>query len=411
MTLSPNVDDAVRPAAIEKPGLGRRLWIGSFSICLILIIVAYAFTRPLEDFVEYWGAGHLLVTGGNPYSLNEMYRFERALGWSQPVPLIPLNPPWTLPLFTPFGFFSSYPWAWLIWVTILASLVALSSRILMDLYFGNVKLAEISDKTAYRCLFALSFYPVLLSLKFAQTVPIVLLGLTGFLFFETRRRPLLAGVFLGLTAIKPNLLYLLWLALLFQSFRERRWKTLATAVGMVGAFLGIALRMDPYAIEQYRAIVASPLPRLFTPGLPGAARTLFQGRDFFWLQLLLPIAGVTWFAFYWRSNRANWNWTERIPALVAVSILTTGYGWLFDQALLAIPIIALAGKYARELGYLPRSMVFLYTVINATLILLAMASSPWSFAPAPIVIAFLLYRASRSGDALSSSARYSYVGS
>src|SRR5262249_1928467 len=86
MTLSPNVDDPSRPAAIEKRNLGRMLWIGAFSICLILIIVAYAFTRPLEDFVEYWGAGHLLVTGGNPYSLNEMYRIERPLGWSQPVP-------------------------------------------------------------------------------------------------------------------------------------------------------------------------------------------------------------------------------------------------------------------------------------------------------------------------------------
>jgi hypothetical protein len=107
----------------------------------------------------------------------------------------------------------------------------------------------------------------------------------------------------------------------------------------------------------------------------------------------------------------NWNWTDHMPALVAGSILTTGYGWLFDQTLLAIPIIALAGKYAKELGYLPRNMVFLYTALNVTLILLAMASSPWGFVPAPIIIAFLLYREARKGNAVFSSVRYSYVGS
>ena len=71
---------------------------------------------------------------------------------------------------------------------------------------------------------------------------------------------------------------------------------------------------------------------------------------------------------------------------------------MFDQTLLAIPIIAIAGHHANKLGRLPRNLVILYTALNVTLILLAMASSPWSFVPAPIVIAFLLYREARAGN-------------
>jgi hypothetical protein len=411
MTVPPNLTSPRQSATVKVRPVGRNLGLVFVSTCLLLIVVAYAFTRPLQDFVEYWAAGHLLAAHNNPYSLDEMFRFERALGWNQPIPLIPLNPPWTLPLFAPFGLFNSYPLAWLTWVAILAALIALSSRILMDLYFGDIRLPEISDKTVYRCLFALSFYPVLLSLKFAQMAPLVLLGAAGFLFFERKEQSVLAGILFSLTTVKPNLVYLVWLALLFESFQRRRWKIIVAAATVIAAMLGTAIILDPHVLAQYRALVSTPLPRVLLPGVAGAIRTLFGGRDSFWLQYVPPVVGLIWLVFYWRRNRNNWIWTDHMPALVAGSILTTGYGWLFDQTLLAIPIIALAGKYAKEFGYLPRNMVFLYTALNVALILLAMASSPWGFVPAPIVIAFLLYREARKGNALVSGVRYSYVGS
>jgi hypothetical protein len=411
MTLSPNLASPTEAATVKTQRSGRKLGLAFFLVCLFLIVVAYAFTRPLEDFVEYWAAGHLLVARSNPYSLNEMFKFERALGWNQPVPLIPFNPPWTLPLFVPFGFFSSYPLAWLVWVATLATAVAVSSCILMDSYFGEVKLPEISDKTVYRCLFALSFYPVLLSLKFAQMAPLVLLGAAGFLFFEKKKQPVFAGILFSLTAVKPHLVYLVWLALLFECFQRRRWKTIVALGIVIAVMLGTAVMLDPHVIAQYRGLVSTPLPRVFLPGLAGAVRTLFRGRDSFWLQYVPPVVGLTWFVFYWRRNRNNWIWTDHMPALVAGSILTTGYGWLFDQTLLAIPIISLAGKYARDFGYLPRNIVFLYTALNGVLILLAMASSPWAFVPAPILIAFLLYRQAGKRNAYFSTAQYGYIGS
>src|SRR5215472_1947745 len=176
-----------------------------FGLCLLLVIAAYAFTRPLEDFVAYWTAAHLLLAHQNPYSLGEVFRFQQGLGWREPIPLVALNPPWTLSFFALLGLTQSYALAWMGWVAAMTCAIAVSSRMLMDIYFGDLCLPEISDTALYRCLFALTFYPVLLSLKFAQTVPIVLLGTAAFIFYQQKDRPILAGVVFSLTAVKPNL--------------------------------------------------------------------------------------------------------------------------------------------------------------------------------------------------------------
>ena len=86
-------------ATVTKPQRlkGRNLEFAFFGLCLVLVVAAYAFTRPLEDFVAYWTAAHLLLAHHNPYSLGEVFRFQQGLGWREPIPLIALNPPWTLP--------------------------------------------------------------------------------------------------------------------------------------------------------------------------------------------------------------------------------------------------------------------------------------------------------------------------
>jgi len=389
----------------------RTMGFALFGFCLVLVIVAYAFTRPLEDFVAYWTAAHLLAAGHNPYSLGEIFRFQQGLGWREPIPLVALNPPWTLPLFSPIGLTQSYPIAWLVWVMVMTFAIAFASKMLMDLYFRDLRLAEISDRTIYRCMFALTFYPVLLSLKFAQTVPLVLLGSAAFLFYSEKGRPILAGILFGLTAVKPNLVYLVWLALLLKSVHERRWKTLVSAVGVIAVLMGIALVLDHHVISQYRALASSPLPRVLMPGIAGAVRTLFGGRNVFWLQFVPPFAGLAWFLWYWRKYREHWSWTERMPALVTASLLTTSWGYMFDQTLLAIPIIAVAGLHANKFGRLSRNLVIIYTALNVSLILLAMAASPWGYVPAPILIAFLLNREARGRNAFSSDVQLTYVGS
>jgi len=413
----------MRPSVIERvetsrdSGMrGRRdfsprsLGLAFFGFCLILVIAAYAFTRPMHDYIEYWAASHLLVAHGNPYSLASAFKFQKELGWSEPLPLTFVSPPWALSLTIPLGFMNSYGLAWLLWFGVMAAAVAYASRLLVDMYFGDLRLAEITEFAWQRSLFALTFYPVLLCLKFSQTTPLILAGLVGFCFFESRRRDFLAGSLLSLTLVKPQLLLLVWLAFGLWWFRERRWAMFASVVSAVTLLTGVALVFDSRILTHYLDLVRTPYLSLNPSAMAAGLRNLFGTRNTYWMQFVPTVLGIIWFAFYWHKHSHIWNWTERMPALVAASILTTAYGWLFDQTLLAVPIIALAGMYAKRTGHLPRNLVALYTALNVALILLAMASSPWSFVPAPIVVAFLLHRQTRAGSAPSSSVRYNLAG-
>lgn len=391
----------------EKTGSHKkpRLLIAILTFFVAVIVVSYSFAHPIHDFVEYWTAAHLVVAHHNPYSLGEVFKMERGIGFEQSVPIMLLSPPWTLPLIAPIGLINSYSLACLFWMIILIAAVAWSSRLLMDVYFGELRIPEISDTAFYRCLFAFTFYPVLLCLRYAQTAPLMLLGVAGFLYFDKKARPILAGAFLALTLIKPQLLYLVWLAVLLRSFQQRRWRSLASAVGFVALLSAITLLLDARSFQQYRELASTPYLQAYASGVTAGIRKLFGGVGTFWIQLVPPAFGLAWFAVYWHRRRQNWSWAKNMPMLITISVVTSAYGWLFDQTLLALPVIAIAAKRAHASGRLPVSLVFFYTALNCVL-MVVMPFPTLNLLPAPICIALLLLRDTKSGAVLDSQLDY-----
>jgi Glycosyltransferase family 87 len=339
--------------------------------------------------MEYWTSAHLLVNHQNPYSLGEVFRMERELGLDGPIPLMLLSPPLVLPIIAPLGFAQSYALAWLVWVALLAAAAALSSRMSMDVYFGELRLPEISDTGFYRALFVFTFFPVLLCLRFAQTAPFILLGLAGFLYFEKKGWPLLAGALLSLTLIKPHLTYLVWLALLLWTWQTGRWKTLASAAGLTAVLTSIAIVLDPHVLQEYLFLVRSPYMQAYPAGVASLVRKMTEGVGTFWIQLVPVAVGLIWFVTYWRRNRKSWSWIQNLPMLLTISVFTSPYGWHFDQTLLALPVIAVAGWRANALGVLPRKLVLTYTVLNCLLMLL-WALPTLALLPAPIFLIVML---------------------
>jgi hypothetical protein len=368
----------------------QRLAIAFLLVGAFLAAAIYALMRPLHDFVEYWTAAHLLLRHGNPYSLHEMFREQQNWGWEQPVPLMFLSPPWALVFIAPLGVMKSFAVAWLLWVLLLAGVVALSSRLLMDVYFDKLRIPEISDTAFYRCLFAFTFYPVLLCFKFAQTAPLMLQGLAGFLWFESKNRSVITGAALSLTLIKPQLLYLVWIALLFRSLQHCRWKILASAASVITGLTVTAVILDPKVISQYWELARGPYAQVIPSGITAVLRRLLGGSAF-WIQLIPPCIGLAWFGWYWRHHRLNWSWRERMPTLVTVSVLTSAYGWIFDQTVLVLPVIAMAAKAANATGSLPKKAIVLYTVLNCIL-MLVMGYPPVAFLPAPVFITVLMWQ-------------------
>ena len=60
-----------------------------------------------DDYVEYWAAGRLNLSGADPYAGDQLLPLERAAGRKTEV-LMMWNPPWTLALAMPLALFS-YP--------------------------------------------------------------------------------------------------------------------------------------------------------------------------------------------------------------------------------------------------------------------------------------------------------------
>src|SRR5690606_362850 len=102
-------------------------------------------------------------------------------------------------------------------------------------------------------------------LFYGQISHILLLGLTGFIFFSKREAHFRAGFSLSATLIKPHALYLLYFWILLEGMRTRSLKSLlGFAVG--AAFLGIVpLVWQPGIWNMYSEFASSPPVSWITP--------------------------------------------------------------------------------------------------------------------------------------------------
>ena len=48
------------------------------ALAFLVLASLFALSLPQHDFIEYWTASHLLLMGGNPYLLTEMFAAEGA---------------------------------------------------------------------------------------------------------------------------------------------------------------------------------------------------------------------------------------------------------------------------------------------------------------------------------------------
>jgi Glycosyltransferase family 87 len=318
----------------------------------------------LDDYVEYWAAGRLNLTGGNPYSPAQLLPLQLNAGRTFEVPVMMWNPPFTLALVMPFGAVD-YPLSRFLWFLSQTTLVLFCASFIWRFYRGPPRFQWVA------WLIAFSFLPTLFTLKTGQIPGLILLGTVLFLEFTKRRVWWLASLAFLLMAIKPHTIYLVPLAFLFWAVSQRRWTLLAGSGVVMALATGIALLFNPLVLKQYiYAIRHYPPSYWATPTLGGMLR-YFIGIDHVWLQFLPTALGVVWFCFYWSKKRLDWNWPEQMPLLVAVSVLTASYGWTCDYVVLLLVILSIAAELIRR-GWDPitRLAVGLYLVIDAVTIAL-----------------------------------------
>ena len=315
-----------------------RLFLSWIILVILLAMTGYQLNylaktgALINDFAEYWTAGRLNLSGGNPYDPEQLFVLQKEIGWTMPEPVRMWNPPWTLVLVTPFAILP-YSLSAALWV-ILQSLIVLFSVDLLWQFYGG--------KSSHRWaawVFAFCFYPTIYVLKSGQIGAFILLGISGFLHFNKKKNWWASGIFAALIAIKPQLIYLFWIALLFWAIDRRYW-TIFLALGTSGLFATIVpWAINPNLLHQY--LYAGGGPHLLdwaTPTL-GTVLRILLGPDKIWLQFMPPLVGFIWFLRHWSTHRRNWDWAKEMPLLLLVSLVSTGFGWGFDQVILLVAVI------------------------------------------------------------------------
>src|SRR5262249_11268652 len=171
---------------------------------------------------------------------------------------------------------------------------------------------------------------------------------------------------------KPHLFGVFAAALFLWTIHQRRWSVFGGAALTVIVIMVCLLGANPHLIDQYWHCMTVHSPwGCRTPTL-GALVRLLLDRNKVWLQMIPQIVGLVWVAVYWYRRRNQWDWSEQLPLLVLVSLLTTAYGaWPFDLVVLLLPVIEIAARTEKA----SRTHVAIVLAVYAAVALPALAMS------------------------------------
>ncbi len=326
----------------------RKLITRRIVIWILLIISLLALIRlvpnltqpnviPADDYVRFWAGAKLVLAGDNPYDPSSIDRLQveaGGQGTSTGITSIVLNPPWALSLLLPFGLLS-YPLSRLVWLLLTIILLIICTQILWGFYQGSAGQKWIGWIAVF------IFAPTISVLEKGQITPFLLLSLVGFLYFAVyRRNDLAAGAFLTLASIKPQVMYIVWIAVLVWVIRERRWLILAGLGGTILLLTVLTMIFDASIVQQYlTAMRTYQTAEWATPTFGSYLRYFWLGTGSMWPQFLPVAVGIIWFIYYWIRHASRWNWLEALPVILLVSILTTPYAWTYDHVILVPAVV------------------------------------------------------------------------
>ena len=353
----------------------------------VLDLLADPTVWPPDDYIEYWAAAKLAVRGQNPYDGDLLLPLEREGGRDTDEPVMMWNPPWTLAVVFPLGLLQSRA-GQLLWLAVNFAAVVYCGERMWALFGGR------RDRRWVGVAIVLVALPTLFALQSGQISPLLLLGAVLFLDLERRGYPALAGAATVLLAIKPHLAYLVWLAIVCEAVRTRRWRMLgggAIAGAVCSAF---PLLFVPDVWNQFRDAMANRPPEQWMSPTLGTVLRMQFGEGMFKLQFVPVLIGLAWFALYYPRWARRWNWADQVPLLILVSFVTAPYGaWPFDMVLLLPAAVWLVVRCG------PRVVAALVAVNVGCLVLnLLQTGSFWFLWVSPAVL--LIYTAgARRGTA------------
>jgi len=274
-----------------------------------------------NDFLVHWVGTRSLVTEGlNPYS-DEVAVKIQTIAYGRPAEpgeheLRVAYPLYSVIVFLPFALVGDFTLARAIWMTVLEiSLVMLTilSLRLVNWRVGPVMLGLL-------LLFSLFWYHGLRPLINGNAVILVALGLVGGFLALRSGADELAGVLFAITTIKPQVVLLVLVFVVFWAFNRGRMRIVWWLVGTVVLLsLSAALLIPNWIVDNLREVIRYPS---YNP--PGTPRAAFMewwpawGSRLGWTLtgLMVVILIIEW----WSNRKADFRgflWTVCLTLVVA----------------------------------------------------------------------------------------------
>jgi arabinofuranan 3-O-arabinosyltransferase len=336
-----------------------------------------------NDFIAVWAAGRLVLEGHPAAAYDwDLHRqveimaagrdFASYYGWHYPPP----------PLFIAAALASlPYLAAWAVWMAIT-----------LPAYVAAVR-AIIGERIGI--LLALGFPGVLWNISVGQN-GFLTAALIGGTLVCLERRPLVAGLLLGLLTYKPQFGVLFPFVLMI----DGRWRVLAAASATAAAL--VIASILAFGLESWQAffhwmpvtgeaVFAEGCANLMKmQSLLGVVRWLGGNMTAAWLaQGVLIVAALVGNMWLWRQPI---RYEIKAAALSVGALMATPYLYIYDFPVLAIPLAFLMRMGLRD-GFLPWELPGIAFACGLILVfpLLAM---PTGFAAVALVALLIVRRAS-----------------
>ncbi len=319
----------------------KNLIICSLLILFLFLLNSYYgffLLRPFKsDFAEYWTALKIASAGNNPYNPSLMLRVQQELGYKNIHPEIPLmmwNPPWIFLFLYPIlklPFFVSYN----VFFAVNLILILLINYLLVKNVFTNLSLIK-------SLMLSVVFLPFYYTLAISQ-ISLLLTFATVLLYLALiKKNNVLAAFALLLLSLKPHLFYLVFFILCWQLIKLKNFKFPAYLVLFFSLTISLCYFLFPEALFGWLDVVlqkadlslAIPPVQWKVPTLVGIVRHFCPNFSAIPMVLIPGVVCIATLIFLFKKGEINWK--EIYPGLLAVSLFTSAFAWIFDYSSLFI---------------------------------------------------------------------------
>jgi len=313
-----------------------------FGLALgVVVIVAFGFVERraeilhLSDFSGVWAGARAMLDGHDPYDPATWHETALRLGTQPPDTGVYGYPPWAAVAFMPLALLPLSVASWL-WQLATMALAAVALRALLARHLSGLPIAH-----TLAGLTLLASQPALTAFVVGQW-SFLLVAANAALLLWIDRAPARAGVAALTMLAKPQLFLLHGLAVAWHALRRRRLSFLLVAGGAGLVLAAVAWALAPQWWSAYDTY-ARPNRLADPPRSAVLAAAAFDaiGRPGIVLAYAAIVVVVV-VAFRFGTEGAG------LALWLVASLVAAPYSWSYDQLLLIVPLVVVAGALARR---------------------------------------------------------------